>query len=116
MFPEYSTGELLAITEKFARESEYVPARGADERCGASTTARCAARASATRGKRGRSSSSPETQALRLAGTTGAELADLEPEELVTLQSEDVVGARPGPSEDTAEARVCAVLASPTRL
>jgi hypothetical protein len=33
------------------------------------------------------------TQALRLAGTTGAALRDLEPQELVTLRSEDVLAA-----------------------
>jgi stage V sporulation protein K len=94
VFPDYSTDELLAITEKFARESEYELGAGAGE-----TLRRVFD--GALRGEgfgnaryaRTIFEQSLNTQALRLAGTTGAELADLEPEELVTLQSEDVLAA-----------------------
>jgi stage V sporulation protein K len=94
VFPDYSTGELLAITEKFARESEYVLGPGADE-----TLRRVYDGASRGEGfgnaryARTIFEQSLNTQALRLAGTTGAELADLEPEELVTLRSDDVLAA-----------------------
>jgi stage V sporulation protein K len=94
VFPDYSTDELLAITEKFARESEYTLASGAAE----------ALRRIFDGALRGEGfgnaryartifEQSLNTQALRLAGTTGAELADLAPEELVTLRSEDVLAA-----------------------
>jgi stage V sporulation protein K len=94
VFPDYSTEELLAITEKFARESEYVLGPGAGE-----TLRRVVD--GALRGEgfgnaryaRTIFEQSLNTQALRLAGTTGAELADLEPDELVTLRSEDVLAA-----------------------
>ena len=94
VFPDYSTEELLAITGKFARESEYVLGPGADE-----TLRRVFDRALRGEGfgnaryARTIFEQSLNTQALRLAGTSGAELADLEPEELVTLRSEDVLAA-----------------------
>jgi type VII secretion ATPase EccA len=94
VFPDYSTDELLAITEKFARESEYALAPGAAETLRRIFDA-------ALRGEgfgnaryaRTIFEQSLNTQALRLAGTTGTELADLAPEELVTLRSEDVLAA-----------------------
>ena len=104
VFPDYSTGELLAITEKFARESEYDLAPGAAEalRQIFDGTRRGEGFGNA-RFARTIFEQSLNTQALRLAGTTGAELGDLAPEELVTLRSEDVLAAAQALGEGAAE-------------
>ncbi|MDQ3823865.1 MAG: AAA family ATPase [Actinomycetota bacterium] len=106
VFPDYSTDELLAITEKFARESEYALAPGAAD-------ALRRIYDGALRGEgfgnaryaRTIFEQSLNAQALRLAGTTGAELSDLGPEELVTLGSEDVLAAARALGEIGAEER-----------
>jgi stage V sporulation protein K len=106
VFPDYSTDALLAITEKFARESEYALAPGA-----ADTLRRIFD--GALRGEgfgnaryaRTIFEQSLNTQALRLAGATGDELADLAPEELVTLRSEDVAAAARALGESGADDR-----------
>jgi stage V sporulation protein K len=88
VFPDYSTDELLAITEKFARESEYTLAPGAaDVLRGIFDGALRGEGFGNARYARTIFEQALNTQALRLAGTTGAELADLAPEELVTLRS-----------------------------
>jgi stage V sporulation protein K len=104
VFPDYSTGELFAITEKFARESEYDLAPGAAEalRQIFDGTRRGEGFGNA-RFARTIFEQSLNTQALRLAGTTGAELGDLAPEELVTLRSEDVLAAAQALGEGAAE-------------
>ena len=94
VFPDYSTPELLAITEKFAREGEYELGPGADE-----TLRRIFDRAQRGEGfgnaryARTIFEQSLNTQALRLAGVDGAELEDLDPEALRTLTSDDVLAA-----------------------
>jgi type VII secretion ATPase EccA len=106
VFPDYSTDELLAISEKFARESEYALEPGA-----ADTLRRIFE--GALRGEgfgnaryaRTIFEQSLNAQALRLAGTTGAELADLAPEELATLRSEDVLAAARALGEGGGEAQ-----------
>lgn len=93
-FPDYSTDELLAITEKFARESEYDLGPGAAETLRRIFDgARRGEGFGNARYARTIFEQSLNTQALRLAGASGAELGHLEPEELVTLSSEDVHAA-----------------------
>jgi stage V sporulation protein K len=93
-FPDYSTGELLAITAKFARENEYDLGEGAEEALRRIFDgARRGERFGNARYARTIFEQSLNTQALRLAGRTGAELADLEPEELMRLRPEDVEAA-----------------------
>jgi SpoVK/Ycf46/Vps4 family AAA+-type ATPase len=105
VFPDYSTAELLAITEKFTRESEYELAPGAAD----------ALRRIFDGALRGEGfgnaryartifEQSLNAQALRLAGTTGAPLADLEPEELVALGADDVLAAARALGEGVADA------------
>ena len=106
VFPDYSTDELLAITEKFARESEYALAPGASEALRRIFDGALRGEGFGNaRSARTIFEQSLNTQALRLAGTTGAELADLAPEELVTLRSEDVVAAARALGEAGAEER-----------
>src|SRR5207245_4091309 len=88
------TDELLAITDRGARENEYRLAGGAEgalrgifdgaERREGFGNARFA---------RTIFEQALNTQALRLAGASGAELADLEADELMTLTPEDVQAA-----------------------
>ena len=106
VFPDYSTDELLAITEKFARESEYALGPG-----GAETLRRIMDGVQRGEGfgnaryARTIFEQSLNAQALRLAGTSGAELADLAPEELVTLRPEDVAAAARALGEAGADER-----------
>ena len=101
VFPDYSTEELLAITEKFAREAAYELEPGAAETLGRTYDAtRRGEGFGNARYARTIFEQALNTQALRLAGTTGAELADLTPEELVTLRSEDVLAAARALGED----------------
>jgi stage V sporulation protein K len=104
VFPDYSTGELLAITEKFARENEYDLAPGAADalRQIFDGTRRGEGFGNA-RFARTIFEHSLNTQALRLAGTTGAELGDLAPEELMTLRSDDVLAAAQALGEGAGE-------------
>jgi type VII secretion ATPase EccA len=103
-FPDYSTAELLAITQKFAREGEYELGPGAAE-----TLQRIFEGARRGEGfgnaryARTIFEQSLNTQALRLAGVGGAELEDLEPEALRTLTSEDVTAAARALGEDADE-------------
>src|ERR671911_2055677 len=93
-FPDYSTGELLAISAKFAAENEYAltddaqdslrqilanPVRG--EGFGNARFARTLFEQALN------------AQALRLAQVQGAELASLERDELMTLRTEDLLAA-----------------------
>jgi stage V sporulation protein K len=103
VFPDYSTGELLAITAKFARENEYELGPGADETLGrVFDAARRGEGFGNARYARTIFEQSLNTQAVRLAGTTGAELADLAPAELMTLRAEDVDAAARALGEDVA--------------
>jgi stage V sporulation protein K len=94
VFPDYSTDELLAITQKFAREAEYELGPGVPETLGRIFDgARRGEGFGNARYARTIFEQSLNTQALRLAGATGTELEDLTPEELVTLRPEDVLAA-----------------------
>jgi stage V sporulation protein K len=95
-FPDYSTDELLAITETLAAEYEYTLDIGA-------TDALRQILAGAARGEgfgnarfsRTLFEQALNAQALRLAGVQGAELAELDRLELMTLRAEDfLAGAR----------------------
>src|SRR5918998_1003286 len=105
-FPDYSTDELLAITGKFAREAEYELASGAAEalRRTFDGTQRGEGFGNA-RYARTIFEQALNAQALRLAGTTGDELADLAAEELVTLCAEDVLAAARALGEDGSDRR-----------
>src|SRR5438270_9626789 len=95
-FPDYSTGELVAIGEKLADEYEYVLDDEAKE-----VLARILAGAARGEGfgnarfVRTLFEQALNAQALRLARIEGAELSELERSELMTLRAADVLaGAR----------------------
>jgi stage V sporulation protein K len=104
-FPDYSTDELVAITERLAGEYEYTLDADATE-------ALRAILAGAGRGEgfgnarfaRTLFEQALNAQALRLARVDGADLAELERSELMTLRAPDVLaGARAlgeGPAPD----------------
>jgi stage V sporulation protein K len=90
VFPDYSTDELLQITSRFASENHYVLDEGASE----------ALRDIFEGAKRGEGFGNARfartifeqalnAQALRLAGVSGAALADLDAAELQRLTAED---------------------------
>ena len=94
VFPDYTTDELLAITRRFAGESEYRLTEGAE----------AALRRTFDSAQRGEGFGNARyartifeqalnTQALRLADLQGAQLADLERDELMVLRSEDLLAA-----------------------
>jgi len=93
-FPDYSTDELVAITEKLAGEYEYTLDPEAKE-------ALRVILAGAARGEgfgnarfaRTLFEQALNAQALRLARVEGAELAELERSELMTLRQPDVLAA-----------------------
>jgi SpoVK/Ycf46/Vps4 family AAA+-type ATPase len=95
-FPDYSTGELVEITEKLAGEYEYSLDVGAADvlRQILGGAARGEGFGNA-RFSRTLFEQALNAQALRLAGVQGAELAELEREELMTLDADDfAVAAR----------------------
>jgi stage V sporulation protein K len=105
-FPDYSTDELVAITEKLAGEYEYeldAEAREALRRILAGS-ARTEGFGNA-RFARTLFEQALNAQALRLARVEGSELADLERSELMTLRAPDVLaaaralGEEPSPEE-----------------
>jgi type VII secretion ATPase EccA len=94
VFPDYTTDELLAITRRFAGESEYVLTEGAES----------ALRRTFDGAQRGEGfgnaryartifEQSLNAQALRLAGVSGRSLEELDAAELMRLEAEDVLGA-----------------------
>ena len=94
VFPDYTTDELLAITQRFAAESEYVLTEGAE----------AALRRTFDGAQRGEGFGNARyartifeqalnAQALRLAGVTGRALSELDAEELMRLEADDVLGA-----------------------
>ena len=94
VFPDYTTDELLAITRRFAAESEYVLTEGAE----------AALRRTFDGAQRGEGFGNARyartifeqalnAQALRLAGVTGRALSELDAEELMRLEADDVLGA-----------------------
>ena len=94
VFPDYTTGELLAITRRFAGENEYRLTDGAEEALRRTFD-------SAQRGEGFGNARYARTifeqalnaQALRLAGVSGRALEELEPEELMRIEAEDVLSA-----------------------
>jgi type VII secretion ATPase EccA len=94
VFPDYSTDELVAITGKFLAENEYRLDEGASD-----TLRRILAGPARGEGfgnarfARTLFEQALNTQALRLAGVQGTELASLERGELMTLRSEDLLAA-----------------------
>src|SRR3954469_3008704 len=93
-FPNYSTGELLEITETFARDNEYVLAEGADAEVQA-ILARAARneRFGNARFARTLFEQALNAQALRLSRVTGDELAGLDRSELMALAPDDFAAA-----------------------
>jgi stage V sporulation protein K len=93
-FPDYSTGELVEITEKLAGEYQYSLDAGAADVLGGIL-------GGAVRGEgfgnarfsRTLFEQALNAQALRLAGEQGADPAELEREELMTLHADDFVAA-----------------------
>lgn len=94
VFPDYTTGELLAITRRFAAENEYRLDEGAD----------AALRRTFDAAQRGEGFGNARyartifeqalnAQALRLAGVSGRSLEELDAEELMRVEADDVVAA-----------------------
>ena len=102
-FPDYSTDELVAITQKFAAEYEYT----LDEEA---TDVLRRILGSAARGEgfgnarfsRTLFEQALNAQSLRLAGVEGAELAELERAELMRLRGEDFLAAARALGEEPA--------------
>jgi type VII secretion ATPase EccA len=102
-FPDYSTDELVAITEKLAGEYEYVldeDAKGALRQI-LSGAARGEGFGNA-RFARTLFEQALNAQALRLAGVEGEELVELERAELMTLHAEDFRSAARALGEEPA--------------
>ena len=94
VFPDYTTDELLAITRRFAAESEYLLTESAE----------AALRRTFDGAQRGEGFGNARyartifeqalnAQALRLAGVSGRALSELDAEELMRLEADDVLGA-----------------------
>src|SRR5262249_1476344 len=93
-FPDYTTGELLAITEEFATRNEYALTPDAPtllETVFAAVT-RNAGFGNA-RFARTFCAQALNAQALRLAGTDGEPMRTLEPDDLTTLTAADFTHA-----------------------
>ena len=102
-FPDYSTDELVAITQKLAAEYEYSLDDDAAEvlRQILGGAARSEGFGNA-RFARTLFEQALNAQALRLAGVDGAELAGLERSELMTLRGDDFLAAARALGEDPA--------------
>src|SRR5881394_3454287 len=102
-FPDYSTDELVAITEKLAGEYEYSLDDGAQDAL--RTILGGAARGEGfgnARFARTLFEQALNAQALRLARVEGADLADLERSELMTLRAPDLLAAARALGEEPA--------------
>jgi stage V sporulation protein K len=104
-FPDYSTEDLVAITQAFARDNEYLLGDGTDEslRLIFASAARTE-RFGNARFARTLFEQALNAQALRLAGV-GNEVSRLGRSELMTLRPEDVVGAARALGEEPAAPR-----------
>jgi stage V sporulation protein K len=104
VFPDYTTDELVAITDKFLAENEYRLGDRAEE-----VLRRILAGPERSEGfgnarfARTLFEQALNAQALRLADVQGAELASLERDELMTLRSEDLVAAAKAVGEEPIE-------------
>ena len=94
VFPDYTTDELMLITQKFAHDNEYRLADDAEEtlRSILATPVRGEGFGNA-RFARTLFEQALNAQALRLAQVQGAQLASLERDELMSLRSEDLLAA-----------------------
>src|SRR5918995_2515168 len=100
-FPDYSTGELLAISAKFAAENEY--ALTDDAQTVLRNVIDSAARGEGfgnARYARTLFEQALNAQALRLAGASERPLADVEAHELTELTGEDIAAAARALGED----------------
>jgi stage V sporulation protein K len=100
VFPDYSTDDLVLITQKFLAENEYQLADGAE-----GTLRRILGRPQRGEGfgnarfARTLFEQALNAQALRLAHVQGTELASLERDELMTVRAEDLLSAAEGLGE-----------------
>ncbi len=104
-FPDYSTDELVAITQKLAGEYEYTLDDEAKE--AVRTILAGAARGEGfgnARFSRTLFEQALNAQALRLARVDGADLAELERSELMTLRAPDLLAAARALGEGPADA------------
>jgi stage V sporulation protein K len=104
-FPDYSTDELVAITQKLAGEYEYTLDDGARDALGNILAG--AARGEGfgnARFSRTLFEQALNAQALRLARVEGADLAELERSELMTLRAPDLLAAARALGEEPASA------------
>jgi stage V sporulation protein K len=93
-FPDYSTAELLAITERFAATSEYVLDDGAERELAAIFDGvRRGEGFGNARFARTLFEQALNAQALRLAGDAERPVSELEPDHLKALAAADIVGA-----------------------
>jgi SpoVK/Ycf46/Vps4 family AAA+-type ATPase len=107
VFPDYTTLELLAITEKFAADHEYVLGEGADRELRAIfETAQRDERFGNARFARTIFEQALNFQALRLSERSGTMPGTLQPAELTTLTGEDVRAAARALGEEVPESRV----------
>jgi type VII secretion ATPase EccA len=94
VFPDYTTDELLAITRRFAAESEYRLTE--DAQAALRRTFDAAQRGEGfgnARYARTIFEQALNAQALRLAGVSGRALEELDAEELMRIEADDVLGA-----------------------
>ncbi len=100
-FPDYSTRELLAITERFAAAGRYDLDEGASDALAAVFDgARRSERFGNARFARTLFEQALNQQALRLAAVEGRALEELEPHELTLLTGDDVRAAARALGED----------------
>ncbi len=103
-FPDYSNGDLLAITRKLAADAEYELGPGAEE-----ALERIFARASRGEGfgnarfARTIFEQALNRQALRLAAVEGSELAELDRDDVITLTADDLLEAARSLGEEIEE-------------
>jgi stage V sporulation protein K len=106
VFPDYSTDDLVLITQKFLAENEYRLAADAE-----ATLRRILANPMRGEGfgnarfARTLFEQALNAQALRLAHVQGAELASLEREQLMTLRAEDLLSAARSIGEEPGDRR-----------
>jgi stage V sporulation protein K len=104
VFPDYSTEELLAITRDIAARNEYALAPDAvDELQRILDGVRRGEGFGNARFARTLFEQALNTQALRLAGSNGAELGELSPEELTELHAPDLAAAARALGEEGAQ-------------
>jgi SpoVK/Ycf46/Vps4 family AAA+-type ATPase len=105
-FPDYSTDELLAITQKMAAESEYELGPGAEDALRRILEgARRGERFGNARFARTLFEQALNRQALRLARVEGRDLEALERDDVVTLTADDLVEAARSIGEEATEPR-----------